>query len=390
MDSSIPRRVDQLLLEQGEYHPLEYLLLDGRLMYSDYEAWRGGECERLDELLFGDLEEIATELTEAASYAQALGLAPSRISYTPWGGEGTLVTSRNAALAVRLEQVYEKPGDRPQMDLFMDSAGTSLANGVVLALGRRDVEEAGRCLEKLYQADPGNARLGGLERLVDAAREQDAPLQDPVAELARLEQELLPLAEELLGAAGRHFMNPLWRRLHAGLRGQTFDSEQPGLHPSHTAMRMLDWGEAIAAVESEVGWRQQPILLRRHLLASERLHRPAEATMDLFDLCWRFPEEVAPLLRQGVLNMANPRDLFDELDPALELSAFPAWLLIIRPGMLNWMPRPEASQPESYRLVYALQAARAGSAGLEGDVVRQRAELKALDPVLFRHFIRNL
>ena len=390
MDSSVPQRVDQLLLEQGEYHPVEYLLLDGRLMYSDYEAWRGGECERLDELLFGDPEEIAAELGEAARYARALGLVPTRISYAPWGGEGVLATSRSDTLAMRLEQVYERPGDRPQMDLFMDSPGTSLANGVVLALGRRDVEEAGRCLEKLYQADPGNARLGGLERLVGAARSQGAPLADPVAELVRLEEELLPLAEELLASASRHFMNPLWRRLHEGLRGRSFEPERPELHASHTAMRMLGWDEAIAAVESEIDWRRQSTLLRRHLLASERLRRPAQAALDLFELCWDFPEEAAAALRQGVLNLARPWELFAELDPELEVPTFPAWLLIIRPGMVNWLPGPEAFQPESYRLVYALQAGQAGPSGLQGDVVQRRARLKELDPVLFHHFIRNL
>lgn len=390
MDSSIPQRVDRLLLEQGEYQPLEYLLFDGRLMYSDYEAWRIGERERLDELLFGDPEEIAAELAEAAGYAQALGLVPTRVSYNSWGGEGVLVTSRSDTLAMRLEQVFEQPEDRPQMDLFMDTTGTSLANGVVLALGRRDVEEAGRCLERLYQADPGNARIGGLERLVDAARGQGARLEDPVAELARLEQQLLPLAEELLGGGSRDFMNPLWRRLHESLWDRPFESERPDLHASHTAMRLLDWGAAIAAVESESAWRGEPILLRRHLLASERLRRPAPAVTDLFELCWHFPEEAEAVLRQGVLNMAGPWGLFVELDPQLDLPAFPAWMLIIRPAMINWIPGPADSQPDSYRLVYALQAQQTGSGGPEADVVQQRARLKVLDPVLFHHFIRNL
>ena len=130
--------------------------------------------------------------------------------------------------------------------------------------------------------------------------------------------------------------------------------------------------------------------MRRHLLASERLRRPAQAASDLFELCWHFPEEATAVLRQGVLDMVRPWELFAELDPELELPAFPAWLLIIRPAMVNWLPGPEDDQPESYRLVYTLQAGQAGASGPKGDAVQRRARLKALDPVLFHHFIRNL
>ncbi|VAW72967.1 hypothetical protein MNBD_GAMMA13-30, partial [hydrothermal vent metagenome] len=34
--STIHHQVDQLLLEQGEYLPLEFLLQEGRLIYADY------------------------------------------------------------------------------------------------------------------------------------------------------------------------------------------------------------------------------------------------------------------------------------------------------------------------------------------------------------------
>ena len=54
MSAEVHNAVDRLLLEQGEYSPLEYLLSEGRLLYSDYERWRGGELGYLDEALFGD------------------------------------------------------------------------------------------------------------------------------------------------------------------------------------------------------------------------------------------------------------------------------------------------------------------------------------------------
>jgi hypothetical protein len=289
---------------------------------------------------------------------------------------------------LHLEQGYQKPGERSQMDLFMDSSATSLVHGVVHALSRRDSRQAAEFLEKLYQADPGNARRGSLERLVAAARQQDGPVQDPGLELELLEQELLPLAEDLLGAGSRHFLIPLWRRLHKALAGKPFDPAHPELHSSHTAKRILDWGQVVATVEGETDWRRQPVLLRRHALACERLRRSADTALDLFELCWRFPEQVPEVMEGGVLDMIHAWHLFAELEPELDITAFPAWLLIIRPGMVNWLPRPEASHPEDYRLTYSLQKNQTDTGRAE--VVQLRAGLKALSPALFRHFIVNL
>ncbi len=58
----IEQQIDRLLLEQGEYHPLEFLLQEGRLSYADYESWRNGEIRDLSEMLFGDPEQITKTL----------------------------------------------------------------------------------------------------------------------------------------------------------------------------------------------------------------------------------------------------------------------------------------------------------------------------------------
>ena len=49
MSGAIEHEVDQLLLEHGEYLPLELLLATGRLMLPDYQAWRAGEVAYLDQ-----------------------------------------------------------------------------------------------------------------------------------------------------------------------------------------------------------------------------------------------------------------------------------------------------------------------------------------------------
>lgn len=41
---AVCQALDRLLLEQGCYTPLELLLAEGRLLYSDYETWRQGNA----------------------------------------------------------------------------------------------------------------------------------------------------------------------------------------------------------------------------------------------------------------------------------------------------------------------------------------------------------
>ena len=387
MDPQIQHRIDQLLLEQGEYLPLEFLLAEGRLLYSDYESWRSGELEVLDERLFGDAGQIQKDLSQAATYAHALGLESAVLDYPPWGGGRPLRFGRNAVLDDLFHKGYRKDTEQPQLDLFMDSAGTALANGIVLALGGRDADAAVDLLEKLYQTDPGHPRLGGLERLLEAMQRQAVPVTDPEQELADLRDGILPLAVELLGRDSRPFLTPLWRRLGAALTGYGFDPQQPELHRSCTALRALDWESVIETVEAEPNWRSHAVLLQRHARACDQLQRPADALLDRFELCWRFPEQAAPTQTDAAPDLIRAWELFQELDPELEIPIFPAWLLIIRQGLTGWLPRPDSSAPADYRLLYALQ--REGEA-LGAEAVRLRGELKRLNPELFRHFIANL
>lgn len=386
MEAGIPESVDQLLLEQGEYLPLEFLLAQGRLMYADYETWRAGGVV-LDELLFGDRRQIVQDLAAAAAYAQALGLVAMPLSYTRWGGADPLRVSQDPALSPLLHAGYQKPQDRPQLDLFMDNIGVGLVNGIAAALGRRDPAEAARLLEQLYRADPGHSRLGGLERLVDAALTLDVAVTDPGAEIAILERELLPLSEDLLGNRGRHFLVPLWRRLHQSLAAHGFDVSHPECHQSYTAIGMQDWAQALAAVEAEAAWRCQPVLLQRHAQACTHLRRASDALLDLFALCWQFPAQAAAVAGVAAADTRRAWELFRELDPELPIASFPAWLLLLRPAAINWLPQPDSSQPPSYQLIYRLQASPDGASA---ENVRLRAELKALDADLFRHFIRNV
>ena len=386
MNPQIQHRVDQLLLEQGEYIPLEFLLAEGHLLYSDYEQWRNGKLKLLDEKLAGDLPQIRKDLTRAVVYARALGLQPTPLDYHAWSGSKALRFSSDYLLDSLFHEGYCKSEEQPQLDLFMDTTGANLANDIVRALGRRDVGKAAELLEKLHHTDPGQHRLGKLELLLESMQQQDLPITHPEEELADLQDEIQPLAVEMLGRECRPFMEPLWRRLGEALAGRNFDPQQPELHRSYTALRNLDWTAVIEEVEAEPDWRSHAVLLQRHARACDQLQRPAEALLDRFELCWRFPEHASPAQTNATVDLIRAWELFHNLEPELDIHLFPAWLLIIRPSLSGWLPSPAPEHPADYNLLYALQREK-DRLGVES--MRLRAELKTLNPALFHHFIAN-
>lgn len=388
----VQHQVDRLLLEQGEYLPLEFLLQEGRLIYADYEAWRNGELNTLDEVLFGDHEHIQQQLTQAADYLQRRGWQMETVSYQAWRNDNSqrLSFSQNGALDRCFHQRYHKPQDQPQLDMFTDAPATSLVNGITRALVNRNASEARRQLEGLYDTAPGHIRLGELEHLVEAAENLATPVIDATADMQLLQQTLIPLAESLLGKESRNLLIPLWRRLSLALHDQPYQTAQPEMHASYTASRAMDWDTARQAVEQAPDWRADPVLLQRHAHACDQLHLRCEALLSWFNLCWRFPQQSDALkssidaeLRQQWIN-------FLELEPELPMQTFPAWLLLDKPGLTRILVAPHndtTACPASYQTMHQLQSNIPGQTDKH---ITLRARLKQQDPVLFQHYLNNI
>jgi len=398
MTQDIEHQVDQLLLEQGEYLPLEFLLQEGRLLYADYEAWRNGEFDYLDKTLFGDHEHIKQQLTQAADYLQRRGWQAETLTYHSWCNDSTqrLRFSQNNALEQCFHQRYHKPEDQPQMDLFTDAPATNLFNGITQALIDRNPVEARRLLEQLYDTAPDHARLGELEHLVEAAEGLNTPVNDAATDMQMLQQTLLPLAESLLGKNSRNLLIPLWRRLSSALQNQTYQAATPMLHLSYTASQSMDWEAVRHAVEGESHWRSDPVLLLRHAQASEHLHQKPTALLSWFKLCWQFPEQCDALESSNDHELRQQWIAFLELDPELPGQSFPAWLLITKPSLVRQLPEPgsipEIKCPVSYDILYQLQHERMQSQAEHGsdNAITLRAQLKQQDSELFQHFLNNI
>jgi hypothetical protein len=388
IDPQVQAILDQLLLEQSAYEPLDLLLAQGLLLYTDYEDWRAGNPPRLEERLRGPGAEALLE--QAGRYARALGLESERRTYRDWSGDDAggreLVFSRDAQRQQAFACRYCKPADAPQLDLFMDTGETLLANGVVRALGERDLRGAARQLQRLVATNPAHAQRADLEQLLEAARSAREPPADPLAALADLEQRLLPLAERRLGGYARHFLPPLWRRLTQALAGRRFDPVHPERHPSYTALRAEDWREVVEFVEAEPNWQRQPYLLRRHARACGRQGRDPESLWNWFQLCWGWPDQADAFGREAEPAWRRDWPAFLDLEPELVWSEFPAWLLLHHPALARAVPEAEVPAAGAgfgqVRALLSLDADR-----LNQDLIARRAELKQQHPDLFHHYL---
>ena len=356
-------------------------------MYADYEAWREGQGGYLEEMLFGDPGQSREMMRQAEAYARELGLRSEPQPYLSWGaGERkSLRFSAESGVDQSFQTAHRKGEETLQMDLLMESPGATLANGIIQALLERDESESAQLLARLHEVDPGHHQLGGFEYLLDAFR-RPASRDDLAGELRYLQQELSPMAEEILGASARHFLAPHWQRLCQLLAGTGFDPRHPERHASYAATQAEDWRQVKVCVEAEPHWRDQPRLLQRHARACSRLHQDLQALSSWFILYWNFPGQAASCFSaEGNSEWRQAWQRFLDLEPELPDEDFPAWLLIDRPGLAKRLQTEgllEAFQPpEDFRLIAEL--AQAGTDETGPDVLALRKRLQQTNPGLF-------
>ena len=397
-------QVDALLLEQGAFAPLELLFATGRLLYADYEAWRRGEVETLDEVLMGRREAIRGELESAAAYARALGLAeqPQELGAPRDGASGirALRVSGDARLAALIASRYVPVQSAPQLDLFFHNPVVVLVNGLTQALVAWDAGEAARRLDCLYAQEPNHPDLPAFDRLLAALRHPGRPIADCGEEL-ELIAGIAPDAWRLLGARARDLLVPLWRNLAGALRSTPYSAEAPMLHASYAWSEAQAWDEVRASVLGEPQWWRHVPLAVRVIESSLRQRRRTEALSACFQLCWQAPDrapEALAALKFPDLHDPWQRFLEGEEESlaaadgqsALTAADFPAWLLLDEPALAERMP---ASLPvggsageEHYRLAHRWIVARKARCAPEEMALRKA--LKERQPALFQQLLR--
>ena len=368
MDSSLQAQVDAQLLEQGAFTPLELLFNSGRLLYSDYESWRRREIEFLDGVLMGNPDKIKAEVEQAVSYARRIKLVEQPQEFHAWHTEGTAPTgpsSSDRPLRISLDaQLQRLIGSRyvraqsvPQMDLFFDNPVVALTNGIVQALGTRNLPSAQQKLDQLYAQAPTHADLPAFDQLLVALRHLGHPVEEPREELAFL-VEISPTARRLLGAQSRDLLSPLWTQLAHALSDLPFDPKDPNLHSSFALGQAQDWAAVSDCVQAEPDWQQHSALCLRLVESGFHQRQRVAALSAWCHVCWRTPGEAS----QAVIRLRQPelttlwQQFQDNEDSELPESDFPAVLLLREPGLALQLPEdlPTGDTPSEhhYRTIH--------------------------------------
>jgi hypothetical protein len=414
IEAELQAQVDAQLMEQGAFAPLDLLFNSGRLIYSDYEAWRRREMELLDDVLMGDRGKILAELERAAAYARSIGLVEQAQEFFAWGresvGAGAAVGAVNRPLRIsaepRLQRLiacrYLPAQSAPQMDLFFDNPVVTLTNGIARALCARNAAEGQRQLDRLYVQAPNHPDLAAFDRLVGGLDDLGRPVDNPAERLAFLDA-IAPTARHLLGPGSRDYLSPLWRHLADALAGRPFSPEEPNLHRSFALSQAHDWNGVSESIVGDAAWWLHPALCLRLADSAFRRRRRVEALTAWCYLCWVAPDQVAAAverLRQPDLSALWQAFLDCEEDaapsgapgPTLIASDFPAWLLLREPGLARQLSvdlaRGSSPAEERYRCVH--RWIHAHRAHRQEEEMALRRSLQQSHPVLFAVLKRSV
>ena len=204
-----------------------------------------------------------------------------------------------------------------------------------------------------------------------------------------MEDQLIPLAFDLLGRFGHDFLTPLWQIISTDIAGQRFDPGDPRNHLSYTAFKSFQWGDVLSSVQREKEWFKQPLLLFRYAEACFKLRNELEGLEKWFMLFMNFSAEAEQSIDKTCnrLLLAD-KQLFRELDPELDTSFFPAWMLLNKPALAKYtfVFNTECDGVESFHLISQLLSCAEG--GIDAGSIQLRAELKLENPGLFVHFMK--
>ena len=391
--TQVQAAVDRLVMEQGEYAPLELLLATNRLAYEDYRAWREGRVETLDAVLADGTAETRMWLEGAQAWADALGLAAEPTAHHGWeeNAGSVLAASADSGLNALLNTRFRHTREHAQLDLFLDSAQTAAVNALLDALTARDAGNACSALERLVRIDRDHGQRFHAASLISAL-EAPAPegAERGAEQLERMEREWVPAASALLGARRRDFLAPLWRDIGRALEPAPFDPMNPDRHASRAYREGLDWERMRRSVLAAPGHEEAPVLIARLAEAQWRLRDRARAIESWFALCRLAPDEFERLIEapdfpdwalRTAWRVAAESGIEGEMAPAW----FPAWMLIEEPGLAGVLaPRRTGDDPS--RAFDGVMELLAHPAPDERGIELRRS-LQAIHPGLLQRFL---
>lgn len=390
--------VEHQLSEQGQFCLLDWLIAHNILPYSHYENWRHGNSETLIDEQTKLAEPMQSWITAADKHCAQLQLQSEPQQYFSWGSTQTaLITSSNKTVHKALSQVWMRQQDIPQLDLFMDNAATIAENQLRQSLSGRQFDTAQEQLQRLTQLNAKHAKLGGYQDLINYGQHLNANptvLEEALLpELNGLEQEVVPLAQEILGSSSRDYLALAWRRLGDNSLRTALNSEKPELHASYAYARVPDWQAVEQSLRECQQLYQSPLLLQRFAQALENQQQHAQALYIwclLFDVDADYGSKVAESGQYR--QIADLWDQFWDISEAIIdtgedqwTAFFPCFVLFRHAGLIHLTDQFMAFNNAALCAAFELIGARQ-----RGDnEVSYREQLHAIHPALVQLYIRS-
>lgn len=382
--------IDQHISQQGNFCLIDWLLSDNLLHYSSYESWRYGQLEYLDDSFLLENISLSELLVAAQTHCQSLGLQSQSHVFYRWGGQHHvgLVASKNDKYHQQLTQQWLRPQDLPQLDLFMDNTAIIVENALREALSGRRFDHAQQQLHRLIELNPEHLRLGGYQDMINyGLHMQDNEVIDEQAfkiELQGLQQEALPLAQEVLGGQARDYLAFAWRRLANNFNMLPFDSQEPELHRSFALAQIPDWLSIEQCLLDDNMLYQQPVLMERLATAYIALQQDGKGLLLwclMIDLHPEYAEAAIERHRgQAVHQLWEDFWAYDDVWPS---AFFTAFILASQPGLVHLV---DSFIPLKLRascaMVTLLRCYLAGE-----NEIAAREGLQAVSPALLRMYM---
>ncbi|HEY7774627.1 MAG TPA: hypothetical protein VIC26_15690 [Marinagarivorans sp.] len=379
--------IDQFLGQHGQFNLLDWLLENSYLAYSDYEQWRYGKQAVLTPLISLDKSAIKELATQANRLCKKLKLCEEDQAYFAWDGQQHkhLRIDGDSALQEAFCKKWLRAQDVPQLDLFMDNSAIVTENKLCDALANRQFDLASSLIKELTTLNPNNHKLGGYQSLLlysqHITNNIDIAPEALAAELAGLEDEVLPLAQNLLQRGARDYLAVAWKRIASNLDNVPYNAEQPKLHNSYAIAQIPDWQTVTRQLLNQALTYEHCELLVRLADAFYYLNDQAKSRF-----CWvlafeRFPQQAELLLEKSkpVSVLALWED-FCDLNDAWPDVFFAGFILASEPSLIYQAEYFPAFSQSTTQLVADLMAKKLAG----DDEITARQNVQNYSPALLR------
>ena len=388
--------VDSQVSQQGQFCLLDWMLSENFIPYATYEDWRYGRMATLDGAFTLQEDDLQRLLERALQTCRELKLQPESQTFFSWDGQQRQPlricenSERHESLATR----WSARKDVPQMDLFMDNSAAIAENQVLDALANRQFPVAAEALQRLTKINPRHGKLGGYQDLINyglhCVASPTIASEDLAAEFQGLDQEVAPLATELLRSRRRDFLAFAWRRMAESLRQKSFSAGEPELHCSYAYWQIPDWQALVSGLEQEPQLFESPVLMAR--LAQGFLQCQQ---VNAFYLLWgflfeRFADDGERLIGQQGELLVEKWDQFLAFDEEWPAEHFLGFLLIQQPGLvqvLDNLPLLQRVQSNNPVNRAAMELVRMRLA--EQDERESREALKKVSPMMLSFYLNK-